>query len=343
MKSLILFLLCSSIVFSQKSNSTFMGSSLIHMPSTEDVGKKNLDFRFNHRFGNAKNTLDDFLGFDGGANTQLSLDYGLTDKLTVGIARTSAFKTYEARAKYRLFTQENNMPFTVSIFGVAGQETTEQYIKYDPYINLPTTSFPTIDSTIKQYANQYELTAADRRSYLGSILISRKFSDRISLQISPMFTHRNFVKKGLGNDRTGVDISGRIKITKRIDFTFAAIFSPKRDYVGDNYATADREGYYNTKNLTADEINNGLNRQFDLGTVYTRNVLLDKKVPYYYTPFSFGVDIETGGHVFQLFITNARALAHTQLLRGADFDYGKKDWTVGFNIHRYFSFADEIE
>jgi hypothetical protein len=57
-----------------------MGSSLIFMPSTEDIGKKNLVFRINHRFGNAKSGLRDFYGLDEGANTQLGLDYGLTDQ-----------------------------------------------------------------------------------------------------------------------------------------------------------------------------------------------------------------------------------------------------------------------
>ncbi len=326
--------------YSPKTSSTFMGSSLIHMPSTEAIGKKNLDFRFNHRFNNAKNTLDDFFGFDGGANTQLSLDYGLSDKWSVGIARTSFFKTYELRTKYSLLSENNGSPVSVSLFVVVGQETSKQILKYEPYINPPTTGIPTLDSTIKQYANQYELTTDDKRSFLGSILVSKKIGI-FSIQASPMFVHRNFVKNGLGNDRVGLDIGGRIKLTKRIDLTFEAIFLPKRDYVGDNYSYLDREGRFNSKTLTAEEINSQYNKQSDLAFVYTRNVLFDKKVQYYYTPFSIGLDIETGGHVFQLFVTNSRAIAHTQLLRGAEFDYGKKDWTVGFNIHRHFSFQDD--
>lgn len=325
---------------SPKTSSTFMGSSLIHMPSTEAIGKKNLDFRFNHRFNNAKNTLDDFFGFDGGANTQLSLDYGLSDKWSVGLARTSFFKTYELRTKYSLLSEKEGSPVSISLFAVVGQETSKQIIKYEPYINPPTTGIATIDSGIKQYANQYELTADDKRSFLGSILISKKIGI-FSIQASPMFVHRNFIKNGLGNDRVGLDIGGRIKLTKRIDLTFEAIFLPKRDYVGDNYSYLDREGKFNTKTLTAEEINSQYNRQSDLAFIYTRNVLLDKKVQHYYTPFSIGLDIETGGHVFQLFVTNSRAIAHTQLLRGAEFDYGKKDWTVGFNIHRHFSFQDD--
>lgn len=121
--SLIPFLILSTsfsfALFAQEQGrSAFLGSSLIHMPSTEDVGKSGLDFRFNHRFGNAKSASYDFLGLDNGANTQLSLDYGLTDRITIGIARTSFQKTYEARGKIRLITQNSNFPITVSFFGV---------------------------------------------------------------------------------------------------------------------------------------------------------------------------------------------------------------------------------
>ena len=159
-----------------------------------------------------------------------------------------------------------------------------------------------------------------------------------------MFVHRNFIKSQLGNDRTGIDIGGRIKITKRVDLTFEAIFTPKRDYQGASYYTEDRfTKYPGVNTLTGTEINQQYNNPQGLGYAAIRNIILDKPVNYYYVPMSLGVDIETGGHVFQLFVTNMRTIAHTQLLRGADFDYKKGDWTVGFNIHRYFSFAKEVE
>ncbi|MCB1179145.1 MAG: hypothetical protein KDK36_16285 [Leptospiraceae bacterium] len=340
----LLSIYTSPIPAQEIQKSTFMGSSLIHMPSTEDIGKGDLDFRFNHRFANAKSGLKDFFGLDGGANTQLSLDYGLTEKLSLGIARTSNFKTYEFRGKYRLTSQSTSfIPLNISFFGVAGQETSDQSYSYGPYISLPSTGNSIFDAQLKTELNEYELNDNDKRSYLASFLISRRFNDFFSLQVSPIFVHRNFVKSNLSNDRLGVDFSGRIKITKRIDFTFAAIFTPKRDYNGTNYSIEDLKSEYNLKNLTATEINTTYNKSSDLGTIYIRNVLLDKPVEYYYVPFSVGLDIETGGHVFQLFVTNSRTIAHTQLLRGADFDYNKKEWSLGFNIHRYFTLVEDEE
>ena len=332
-----LFVGSLSIQSQTVNRSTFMGSSLIFMPTTEEVGKKNLVFRFNHRFGNAKSGLKDFYGLDEGANTQLALDYGITDKWMVGIARTSFFKTTELRTKYTILS-ESTFPFQVSFFGVAGQENTDQSISYTTYTQTWTGN-TTIDTKLNNDLNEYRLTTGDKRSYLASLLISKKITDRISLQISPMYVHRNFTTFRLSNDRTGVDIGGRIKISKRVDLTFESILTPKRDYSGTNYATEElKTDYTDTTQYTSDQINTGLaNRSITLADIIYRNIYLDTPVKYNTIPIALGVDIETGGHVFQFFVSNSRAIAHTQLLRGGEYDFFKKEYCFGFNILRQFS------
>ncbi|WP_035982810.1 DUF5777 family beta-barrel protein [Leptospira meyeri] len=323
-------------VYSQEQRKTaFLGTSLIHMPSTEDVGKNGIDFRFNHRFGDAKSTSYDFFGLDQGANTQLSLDYGITDRITVGLARTSFQKTYEARSKVRLLTQDTDFPLTISFFGAFGQETSKQEQFFGPYLR-PSTGIPTLDSNLEKRLNTYELSESDRQSTLASMLISRRFNDLISIQVSPMFVHRNYVKENLSNDRTGLDVSFRLHLFKRVDFTFAAIFTPKRDYIGESYESEDRKTKIGGVEYSASEVNDLIARGRAVDA-FVNNVLLSKPVEYTSVPFSTGIDFETGGHVFQFFVTNSRSLAHTQLLRGADYNYDKKEWTIGFNIHRYFS------
>ncbi|ALO26963.1 DUF5777 family beta-barrel protein [Leptospira borgpetersenii] len=324
-----------SLSAQEQKKSAFLGSSLIHMPSTEDVGKNGLDFRFNHRFGNAKSASYDFLGLDNGANTQLSLDYGVTDRLTIGIARTSFQKTYEARGKIRLLTQDSSFPVTISFFGVFGQETEKQEKFYGPYLKI-SSGLATFDPEATKKLNTYELTYPDRQSMLASFLISRRFGEVFSLQLSPMFVHRNFVKEHISNDRMGLDVSFRIHLFKRLDFTFGTILTSKRDYIGDSYVAENRKTKINGVEYSASEVNDLIARGKTIDTVIN-NILLSKPVEYMSVPLSFGVDFETGGHVFQLFVTNSRSIAHTQLLRGADYDYSKKEWTLGFNIHRYFS------
>jgi len=322
----------------------FRGPNLLHMPTVQPLQKDILDFRFNHRFGNANNTLHDFFGLDQGANTLIALDYGITDKFSAGISRITSLKTYEARTKYFLVPQSDSFPVSIALFGAAGLETEKQVVNMGPYIVPPSlgASFTSVDSVIKTRLNQYELSQTDRTSYLASALISRRFTEKFSLQVSPMFVHKNFVKPNTSNNRYGLDIGGKYQVSKSFAFLFEMILSQKRDYKGDNYATVDQQGYGNINTLSGSDINSTYNRSTDLGYVYMRNVYNDKPVPYYSIPLSLGMSYESGGHIYQVFVTNTRALAHTALLKGADFDYRNREWTIGFNINRFFSFAKEV-
>lgn len=53
-------------------------------------------------------------------------------------------------------------------------------------------------------------------------------------------------------------------------------------------------------------------------------------------PLSLGVDIETGGHVFQLHVTNAQLMNESGYLTNANGNWGKGDIFFGFNIWRVF-------
>lgn len=52
---------------------------------------------------------------------------------------------------------------------------------------------------------------------------------------------------------------------------------------------------------------------------------------------SIGVDIETGGHVFQLFLTNSVGINETQFITQNTNDWGKGEIRIGFNISRVFT------
>ena len=69
---------------------------------------------------------------------------------------------------------------------------------------------------------------------------------------------------------------------------------------------------------------------------------------YYYTPpeqmsyefdqpFSLGLDIETGGHVFQLHFSNAQAFFERGFITETQGSWGKGDIYFGFNISRVFT------
>jgi hypothetical protein len=337
------------------STPAFNSARLIHVPSTTPVEKKTFDFRINHRFGNAKNTTGDLIGMDSSANTELSLDYGITDKWSVGLSRIKDNKTYESRTKYTFLTQSDKMPVSIAFTGAIGLDTQKSVsssgmytASFGPYITLPPTGNSALDTVMSNQVNNYQLTQADRTNYFAGFLISRKFGERVSLQVSPLFVHKNYAKSNLGNDRVGLSFGGSIKLTDDISFIFEGIATKHRDYQGTNYRTVDQNTFgWDTKTqLTSDAINTtGCNNKpcnfasgADVAYMYGRNILYDKKVPHNYVPISLGISYDTqGGHVFQVFVTNMKSLAFTHILEGADYNYLNKDWTVGFNINRAFS------
>ena len=319
----------------------FQGPSLIMMPSTENTGRGKMDFTFSHRFGNAEKSQ--FAGLDNGASIMLSLDYGLSDRWRVGIARSSLDKTWEMRTQYNVLQTSGNIPMSVSLFGAAAQETADQNYLLEPRIDVFATGLPALDQYLNNKLNSYELNESDQRSFLASVLLSAGFSDIFSLQFSPMYVHRNFVKSKLSNDRLGFSLGGRFKLTKKIDFIFETIASQKRDYIGNSYEEADRKSYKDeyseVKTLTADEINAAGINSATLPFIYLRNIHFNKPVRYHTVPLAAGIDIGTAAHNFQIFLTNSRDIAHTRQLRGAEFNYDRKEWTVGFNINRRFFFG----
>ncbi|HVW97249.1 MAG TPA: DUF5777 family beta-barrel protein [Mucilaginibacter sp.] len=56
-------------------------------------------------------------------------------------------------------------------------------------------------------------------------------------------------------------------------------------------------------------------------------------------PLGFGFEMETGGHVFTLNVTNARAVNEINYLSGTQSSYGKGQYRIGFTISRMFDFG----
>lgn len=61
------------------------------------------------------------------------------------------------------------------------------------------------------------------------------------------------------------------------------------------------------------------------------------KLAGYYDPLSVGVDIETGGHVFQLHVSNSNGMTQRTFINETTGSWGKGDLRFGFNINRVFT------
>jgi len=71
----------------------FEGLTLANLPTTMTLDRGSILFRVSHRFYPSASTgLETFFGLDGPSLTLLGLGYGLSDRLTVDLGRTNAFK-----------------------------------------------------------------------------------------------------------------------------------------------------------------------------------------------------------------------------------------------------------
>lgn len=140
----------------------------------------------------------------------------------------------------------------------------------------------------------------ERYSYWGQVLIARKVNENLSLQIMPTIIHYNKLEDpSISNDLMALGVGGRYKLTKR--FTLS----------GEYYHAFSEPDAYRART----------------GKAYP-----------YHDAISIGVDIETGGHVFQLHFTNSRGMIENQFICQTVGQWQKADIFYGFNIARTFSF-----
>ncbi|MCX7986774.1 MAG: DUF5777 family beta-barrel protein [Bacteroidales bacterium] len=253
---------------------TFKATRILNGHSIERMPHGQLDFRIHHRFGTLNSGAYNFWGIDA-AQTQFSLEYGITDWLMAGLSRGSYEKTYGGFLKFSLFRQKqsNGMPVSISYLTAS---------------TIRSQDFPFIDSL--QNNDNYPFSS--RLAYVHQLLIARKFSNRLSLQVSPVLIHYNMVSRSNEpNNIFALGVGGRIKLTTRTSFNF--------EY-------------------------------------YPR--LPSKGIPSQYTDaLSFGFDIETGGHVFQLILTNTQGMIEKDFIGRTTGKWNKGDIHFGFNISRVFT------
>jgi hypothetical protein len=244
----------------------FKGLQIATMQSTKLAAKGEWYFLVSHRFGDLTDGLDNFFGLDN-ALTKIGGLYGATNWLTVGLSRHTLNKNYELTAKYKLANQEVN-GFPVTIVG---------YNTMDINTKLSDEEFPALQGT-------------DRLAFSTQLPISRKFSNTFSMELNPIYIHKNlydplFEEK----DNFLLAAGGRYKLSNRVSLNL-------------EYAAR----------LNATETS------------------------FYHNPITLGVDIETGGHVFQLLFSNSQAMNDVSYFTNANGITEGKGIYFGFNLYRVF-------
>ncbi|PCH66760.1 MAG: hypothetical protein COC01_07300 [Bacteroidetes bacterium] len=199
---------------------TFKTTRIVNAHSVETVKAKTMDVRISHRFGNAGGAsgggIHQLYGLDNAANIRLAMEYGVTDKLTLGLGRSKVKEHIDSYLKYRLTkqTKDNKMPVSVTVFANTG---------------ITPMAASTDSTSENSYAN-----FSHRLSYTYQAIIARKISEFISVEIVPTYLHRNYVAYGDENGLFSMGYAARIKFTRSSAF-LVDYFYTLSNYRKNNY------------------------------------------------------------------------------------------------------------
>ncbi len=257
---------------------TFKTTRVITSRSVQTPAGGDMQFLIAHRFGRVNGGWRDFFGLDQ-ANIRFEFEYGITDWLSVGWGRSNVFKMWDGFVRANVLRQSTGklkMPVTLQLLASVAM-TSGQW------------SQPERDNKI-----------SSRASYVYQLILARKITRNLSLQIMPTMLHKNLVRSRADkNDLFMVGASGRYLLTRSFGVTM--------EY---HYLIPDR-------------------------------IVSPIDAPKTDHSFSIGIDLETGGHVFQIMATNNLGMSEHQYFTSAT--NGKwldGDIHIGFNVNRVFTLAN---
>ena len=288
---------------------TFQSVWIIDNQTTLVPVKGTFEMDINHRFGLWNKGYEDFWGLFAPSNIRFGVAYAPVKNLFVGIGVTKATMAnipyaeapssvagpmWDGSVKYALFTQQKGgFPLNITYYGNLGY------------------------NTKKDTAHEIYLNSSDRLTFFNQILISRKLSDKLSVQVAPSLSHQNSV-----NGYFVVKDSANLEAKPEMEHNhFAIAFSAR----------------YKITNVTSIMLN------YDQPiTQHTKNNPNPN--------FSLGVEFNTSSHSFQLFFTSYQWLVpqvnnlyntNDPLNRKVKAD-GSKTWSpeflIGFNITRLWNY-----
>lgn len=250
-------------------SATFKDTRIINAQSNETPAGGVLHFVIAHRFGQISDGAYALWGLDN-ASMRMAFDYGITDRIAVGVARNTYQKTYEANAKIRLLRQTERIPLSVTGYSV-----------------IMCNGLHWADPDRQNFFSS-------RLSYAHQVVLSRKFNSDLSLALIPSVVHKNLVETAdEPHDQYVIGAGGRYKFTQRVSLNAE---------------------YFHRLNVAPADL--------------------------YLNSLSLGVDIETGGHVFQLHITNSRGMFERAFLTETAGKWSEGNLFFGFNLSRVFTVQD---
>lgn len=225
---------------------TFASSRIINGHSNETLKQRELEFRIEHRFGDIAGEfggVQNWFGFDNASDIRFAFEYGITDKLMIGLGRNKGsgqpYKSLvDGFVKYKILaqTEDNSMPVSLAVIGSAFGT----YMKSNPDISS-VTHFDKL---------------AHRMSYSTQLVLTHKLGTRLSLALLPTYVHRNYVDLADQNGLVSVGGAFNFKVTKNIGII--------TEYFQNFPTDGLREGFKNSLGFAFEWITNGHNFHINL-------------------------------------------------------------------------------
>jgi hypothetical protein len=158
----------------------------------------------------------------------------------------------------------------------------------------------TVLNSLKWTDQTHKNYYTSRLSYVAQVLIARKFSNAFSLQLTPTYIHKNLVQfRTDRNDQLALGIGARYKVAQRTSINAEYFWQIP--------------GFVNSYSVSTTE------------TAKYRDCI------------SVGVDLETGGHVFQFRLTNAQPMFERAFITETTNKWTDGGIFLGFTINRVFT------
>jgi hypothetical protein len=274
-----------------------------------------------HRFGTVDNKYEDFWGFFAPSNIRIGVSYVPVKKLNIGIgfAKTTATiipyqdkpssvggPFWDGNLKYSIITQtKGKYPISASYYFNMGLNT-----KKDPAHEIYR------DTNSSGNKTTILGISSDRFSFFHQLIIARKITNKLSVQVAPSISHQNVV-----NGYFTLLDSTKLKVNPTMKHNHFAIAASVR---------------YKLTEVTA------LTLSYD--QPLTKHVANNPN-----PSLSFGLEFTTSSHAFQLFFTNYYYInpqTNNLYNHNSPFDYkdatGKQinggKYLIGFNITRLWNY-----
>ena len=252
---------------------TFAGNLLIDNQTVMVATKNTFEFAIQHRFGTINNGYSDFAGLFAPSNIRLGFAYTPISNLQLGFGITKVSMLWDGNAKLALCKQSKTggCPVSVTYYG-----------------NFAVSTLPKAGNFVSDM---------DRLSYFHQLIIARKVTTALSVQVSPSLSYFNNIAGYMSSDGT---------IKPLMNNAHYAIAFGGRYKLNDGVAVI---ANYDQP-LTQHPSNNP------------------------HPNISFGFDLGTTGHSFQIFVGNYQSINQQANNVFNQNDFTASRYCIGFNIVR---------